>query len=118
MKNDNFKTACRIYTDFLIHRYLQSNAEGRHDGYEKATRHTELCAFYVAIKHGVADVDSIPSRCHHEDFDAVHEATQALTSYLDQAIGFPIIGHPDYNDLVPKFFDKFHEIAVRVLGLD
>lgn len=41
--------ACRIHTNYAVHRYLMSNAKGREDGTEKAQRHFELCEFCAAL---------------------------------------------------------------------
>jgi hypothetical protein len=38
-----FKNACRIYTEWIIDRYLMSNAVNRTDPTEKAERHIQLC---------------------------------------------------------------------------
>lgn len=110
-----FKTACRIRTDFIIARYLMSNAHGRWNGAEKAQRHAELCAFYVACAFDLADESDV-RRDHEDEFQAVHEATQALTSNLDEEIGFPLDSQPDYDALIPLFFERFHAIAIKTLG--
>ena len=110
---DLFKNAARIHTHFMVARYLMANADGRQDGAEKSQRHIELCAFYVAAIHG-ADPEQVI--CDYtEDFEAVHEATQELTSYLDEQIGFPLTGRPDYDRLGPLFFERFHELAMTAL---
>ncbi len=113
-----FKNACRISTRFLISRYLLSNTDGRLDGAEKATRHQELCEFYVASVLGLPDPDLVRRRSGlGEDlYQAVHEKTQDLTDYLDEVIGFPLKGKPDHDVLEPLFFDKFHELAMSVLA--
>lgn len=110
---DLFKNACRIHTDFMVARYLMSNADGRQNGVEKATRHGELCRFYVAVVRG-CDPDHA-ARDYMDDYLAVHESTQALTSYLDEQIGFPLTGRPDYDHLGPMFFERFHELAMTTL---
>ena len=108
-----FKNACSIHTRFPIMRYLMSNADGREDGAKKAARHIELCSFYVAVFHGV-EPDLVIGD-YPDDFDAVHEATQELTSYLDERIGFPLKGRPDYDLLAPLFFEQFYAIAMKTL---
>ena len=47
----------------------------------------------------------------------VHEATQKLTGHLETVIGYPLDRHEeiDYDDLAPKFFDKFYDIATRAI---
>jgi hypothetical protein len=110
-----FKQACRLHLDHAIHRYLMSNTSGRMDGHEKAQRHIELCTFYVAAVRGVDDLDLV-RRGHEDDYQAVHDATQALTDHLDEVIGFPLEGRPDYRALVPLFFEKFHTLAMQALG--
>lgn len=109
-----FKQACWLHLRFTIYRYLMTNAEGRWDGAEKALRHIELCTFYVGVVHGVRDTDEV-RREHEDDFQFVHTATQALTDNLDTEIGFPLTGRPDYDALAPKFFECFHELAMKVL---
>lgn len=113
-----FKQACRLHLDHAIHRYLMSNAAGRLNGAEKATRHIELCTFYVATVRGVDDLDTVRRSVGGEaDYQAVHRATQALTDHLDEVIGFPLEGRPDYGALAPKFFEHFHALAIKALGI-
>jgi len=108
-----FKNACRLHTAWTIDRYLMSNAVNRCDPAEKAERHIELCKFYVAAVHGCSPEDAMCD--YDEDFDRLHEESQALTSSLNTEIGFPLDQTPDYEALNPKFFERFHEIACRVL---
>lgn len=115
-----FKQACRLHTSFTIARYLMSNAHGRWDGAEKAQRHSELCSFYVATVRGVDDVDMVRRGfpvCYENDYQAVHDATQALTDHLDEEIGFPLDSRPDYDKLTPLFFERFHSLALHALGV-
>lgn len=114
-----FKQACRLSLDHAIRRYLMSNAKGRLDGYEKAQRHIELCTFYVAAVRGVDDLAMVRrgSEGHEDDFQAVHDATQALTDHLDEVIGFPLDSRPDYDALAPLFFEHFHSMAMQALGV-
>lgn len=109
-----FKNACRIHISFAIGRYLMSNAEGRQNGAEKAQRHREMCQFYVAAVRGVDDPERVHF-AHDDDYQAVHTATQALTDYLDETIGFPLESDPDYDRLEPLFFERFHELAMSAL---
>lgn len=113
---DYFKNACRLHTDFAIHRYLMSNAEGRWNGAEKSMRHRELCQFYVAAIRGLGDPKTVLPE-HEAAYTAVHEATQTLTDNLDEAIGFPLKGIPDYERLAPLFFEKFHTLALAALSV-
>lgn len=113
---NHFENACRIHTSHMIHRYLMSNAYERWDGYEKALRHEELCKFYVAAVHGL-DPDFV-RRTHEKEYQAVHTITQQLTDHMDTQIGFPLVSRPDYDALVPLFFDRFHELALAALGID
>lgn len=110
-----FKQACWLHLSFCINRYLMSNAEGRYDGAEKAMCHIDLCTFYVAAFHGINHVDTV-RREREDEFQAVHEATQELTGYLDEKIGFPLKGRPDYDTLAPLFFETFHKIAMETLS--
>lgn len=113
-ERDLFKNACRLHTYFTINRYLMSCSCDRASGFEKATRHSELCSFYVAAWFGIEDADM--ARRHHEEaFEAVHDATQVLTDNLDTEIGFPLEDRPDYDELWPKFFERFHELAMDCL---
>lgn len=106
--------ACRVHTDFLVQRYLMSCADGREDGAEKALRHRELCAFYVAVVHGYADPE-VACREREDAYVAAHAATQQLTDYMDEVIGFPLRGRPDYYTLAPAFFKQFHALAMQAL---
>lgn len=108
-----FKQACWLNVQFAIGRYLISNAHGRRDGAEKATRHEELCRFYVAVIRGV-DPEQV-RRQYEDDYQAVHTHTQALTDHLDEAIGFPLDSRPDYDVLALKFFERFHELAMEAM---
>ena len=108
-----FKQACWLSLEFAIHRYLMSNAKGRWDGAEKAHRHIELTTFYVAAVRGVARDDVRMD--FDDDFKAVHDHTQALTDNLDEVIGFPLETDPDYDTLAPKFFERFHALALEAL---
>lgn len=111
---DLFKNACRIHLDFMIHRYLMANAEGREDGAEKAQRHLEMCYFYLAAFNGVSEDQA--RRDFIDEYSALHDHTQALTDYLDEQIGFPLKGRPDYETLAPLFFERFHELAMEHLS--
>lgn len=111
---DLFKNACRIHLDFPIHRYLMSNADGREDGAEKALRHLEMCYFYLAAYKGVS-VDQA-RRDFIDEYSALHDHTQALTDSLDEQIGFPLKGRPDYDTLAPLFFERFHQLATEFLA--
>ncbi len=92
-----------------------ANSAGRLDGAEKASRHRELCSFYVAVATGLDDADDAPSM-HLELYRAVHAATQQLTDRLDDAIGFPLASRPDYEALAPMFFEQFHALALTALA--
>lgn len=107
-----FKNACRICTEYAVVRYLMSNAEGRENGAEKAEYHIKLCQFYVAFVRGQDDPATISP--YDKDFKLIHAKTQQLTSYLDDAIGFPLKGTPDYDSLKVLFFERFHELALSV----
>ncbi|WP_338924788.1 hypothetical protein V0M98_34780 (plasmid) [Pseudomonas silesiensis] len=109
-----FKQACRIHLEHCIVRYLMSNSKGRMDGAEKATRHIELCSFYVAAVRG-ADPDRVRNK-YEADYQAVHTKTQELTDHLD-SIGFPLDCRPDYEELVPLFFERFHALALEALNV-
>lgn len=106
--------ACRVHTNHAVHRYLMCNSAGRLDGAEKALRHAELCRFYLAVVYGTHDPDRAGGE-YPDEYERVHDATQALTDYMDEAIGFPIEGRPDYDKLAPAFFERFHALAMQAL---
>lgn len=110
-----FKQACWLHTRFIIARYLMSISHGRWSGAEKAQRHMELCNFYVAAVHGIADADQAFD-LREEEYHAVHAATQELTDRLDETIDFPVDDpHPDYDLYEQRFFEAFHRIALAAL---
>lgn len=109
-----FRRASRIHLDMALYRYLMSNAHGRWNGAEKAICHGEICKFYVAT---ILGVELAPDAQDWKDaYERVHTATQAVTDNLDESIGFPLDREPDYDALVPVFFDKIHRIALQALG--
>lgn len=117
-EDERFKTARMIATNHMIHRYLMSNADGRWDGAEKALRHEELCTYYVGLHLGITALDLVRGRCAEVGeclYQAVHTATQELTGYLDEKIGFPLSGRPDYDNLAPLFFEQFDELALKAI---
>jgi len=94
--------------EFSIGRYLLSNSYGRLNGFEKAQTHRELCAIFIASKR-LCSIDRAKS---DESLMLIHDATQRLTGYMDEEIGFPIDEQPeDYDELARKFFDRFIELA-------
>ena len=108
-----FKNACQLATHHTVARYLMSNADGRWDGAEKAQRHIELCAFYTCVALGIPDQDLALSTDEGEAlFDAIHDITQEMTDNMDETIGFPVKGRPDYDTLIPAFFEEFHRLAM------
>lgn len=98
-----------LHMSFLIHRYLLANTCGRLDGFEKAKRHRELCAIYIASQTGW-EVDEADG---HDHFMAIHDHTAKLTDYLDEEIGFSIYDEEiyDYDEYSQKFFKRFVELA-------
>lgn len=114
------KTACRIHTADMIHRYLMVNAEGRQDGALQAHWHIKLCQFYTALAFNYFDPDKVIVFKDGADdlFDKIHEATQdKLTDHLDTVIGFPLKGRPDYDRLAPLFFVHLHRIAMEQINV-
>lgn len=111
-----FKHACWLHTQHFIHRYLMSNADGRLDGAEKAHRHRQLCSFYVAVVFGIEEDEVHKEFKTLDAYNKIHEETSELTDYMDEQIGFPLKGRPDYDKLVPLFFDKFHSLAMKSLS--
>jgi hypothetical protein len=108
---DLFKNACRIHLDLLVNRYLLANTAGRASGAEKALTHRAICDFYIAAFNGV-EVEQV-GRYYGQQHKALHLHTQSLTDNLDEKIGFPYSGHPDHEELVPKFFEQIHALAME-----
>ncbi|MHB1696539.1 MAG: hypothetical protein ACYCSQ_00305 [bacterium] len=105
-----FKNSCREYTRITIFHYLRCHEKGFTVGAAKATHHRELCKFYVNIFLG-------PGHDRGRGYilyDLIHDKTQELTAYLDKKIGFPLDSKPNYKELEPKFFDIFHELAIKI----
>jgi hypothetical protein len=119
------KHALYMLMSFPIHRYLMANTAGRLDGYEKAETHLRLSYIYVASQMGIVDSDGatrvMAGAKTHDDgwvqhgdmvYTYIHDATQELTDYMDEVIGFPIEDtRPDYDTLAPKFFEEFIRLA-------
>jgi len=119
------KHALYMLMSFPIHRYLMANTAGREDGNEKATAHLRLSFIYVASRMGIVDVDGASrvmagDKTHDNGwvehgtmaYTYIHDATQELTGYMDEVIGFPLEDNrPDYDTLAPKFFEEFIRLA-------
>ena len=105
--------ACQIALYQTIFRYLMAHEEGRWDGFEKALRHKELIQFYIAMNSGVVSPENIA--VNTQSYITLHEATRVITDNLDTAIGFPLTGKPDYDQLVPAFFSLIHTIICDTL---
>jgi len=107
------KRALRNATHFSVARYLMANTAGRLDGCEKADEHRRLCRMFVSI---ICDIPYERVTSIQNKYKAVHEHTQQLTAYLDEAIGFPLHDtRPDYEKLEPKFFNRFYDLALEAL---
>lgn len=111
------RAAFRLHLGFPVERYLLSCTHGRWDGAEKAQRHDELCAAYVAAALGIHD---IAEGRGSPDFEMLHslirKATRELTDALDETIGFPVNDpRPDLYAFTERFFDRFHVIAFSVI---
>ncbi len=118
------KNLLKMMVRFESLRYLMSNADGRWDGAEKATRHINLSDAFVAWWFGLPSVShggrfNVNSGKYKDSFNSisttVRNATRPLTDHLDEVIGFPLEGRPNYDDLMPKFFDHFYDLAVEKL---
>jgi hypothetical protein len=119
------KHALYMLMSFPIHRYLMSNTAGRLDGSEKASVHLRLTNIYVASRMGIVDADGATrvtagDKTHDDGwvehgtmvYTYIHDATQKLTDYMDEVIGFPLEDkRPDYDTLAPKFFEEFIRLA-------
>jgi hypothetical protein len=101
--------ACRIVLFPIIYRYLLSHEYERWNGVEKAHRHREMIQFYLAMQAGVSDPEEIDVT--DAGYKRLHDATRVVTDLLDEVIGFPLKGKPDYDRLVPLFFEAFHRIV-------
>ena len=97
-----------------VHGYHSYEDPTRSDGAGKAEAHRGLCCIFIAVffNKKLEKVNSL-TPCYAE----VHEATQKLTGHLETVIGYPLDRHEeiDYDDLAPKFFDKFYDIATRAI---
>ena len=99
-----------LLMEFPIIRYLLSNTYGRLNGPEKAERHMDLCAIFIASK----TFCSIDNASWNEFFMKIHDATRALTDHMDKEIGFPIYERPeDYDESSRKFFNRFLALAEK-----
>jgi hypothetical protein len=108
--DDLFKNACRIHLEQLVIRYLMANTEGRLDGVEKATRHMEMCQFYVCAYAGGINPESVS--VNDGMYQSIHKSTQTMTDRMDESIGFPLSAiRPDYDRLSELFFNQFHDLA-------
>lgn len=119
------KHALYMLMSFPIHRYLMANTTGRLDGAEKADVHLRLSYIYIASQMGIVDPDGatrvmVGAKTHDDGwvqhgtmaYTYIHDATQELTDYMDEVIGFPIDDtRPDYDTLAPKFFEEFIRLA-------
>jgi len=108
MKSKQNRHLLWMLMEFSIARYLLANTHGRLDGHEKAERHIELSAIFIASKR----LCSIEKAKSDEYLMLIHDATRKLTDCLDEEIGFPINECPDnYDELSRRFFDKFLKLA-------
>lgn len=115
-QQDYFKHACWLALQRECAQYLIANSHGRRDGAMKAHWHMELCKFYTSVANGGSDPDYI-RREHEEVYQRVHNHTQQLTDRLDEVIGFPLKERPDYDVMLPRFFEHFHRLALEALGV-
>ena len=114
MKNSKLEKQNRhllwLLMEHSIGRYLLSNTYGRINGYEKAERHIELSAIFIASKL----LCSLDSAKGDEKLLKIHDATRELTDNLDSEIRLPLDDSEyDHNDLARKFFDRFLELAEK-----
>lgn len=101
-----------ILLEHPINRYLMSVI--RLDGMEKSSVHIYMCRIMIAY---YLEVELNKVSVIHPLFDELHEGTRELTDYLDETIGLPLDGsRPDYDKLVPLFFDKFINLSMKVLN--
>lgn len=115
---DRLRSAMWHLTCHDMERYLQANASGG-PFHAKGAIHRRLVGYYVAVWYGLDDLYVIEDAgVHAPDVTmAVHLATQQVTSYLDEAIGFPVDNSRiDYAHYTPLLFAKFHEVAVATLA--
>lgn len=108
-------TALLSMMDHYIARYLMANTKGRESGGEKADNHIILSNIYVCNRAGFISTDSV-HRVETTDgkfaYEIIHDATQELTDYLDEVIGFPLDNErPDTFSFIRPFFDEFIRLA-------
>jgi hypothetical protein len=96
-----------------IMRYLNACADEYENGAVKAEVHFGLSSIFVA-GYCMCEIERA-ANFYYTRWSLVHDKTQELTDYLDEEIGFPRKGDPDYEELAPKFFDKFYDIAKKAL---
>jgi hypothetical protein len=96
-----------------IPRYLAVCADGYENGSAKSIIHIHLCDIFIA-GYCMCEIERAMS-LYYTRWHIVHEATQELTDYMDDEIGFPKKGTPDYEKLSPLFFDKFFDLAKNAL---
>ncbi len=114
IRKDKFAMAMYVMLHHEITQYLLSNLNKRANGALKAEKHESLTKHYIAVFKGIDPDDSI--MYYETVYQEVHDATaEELTDHLNQEIGFDPNGYVD-NDLVEKFFARFHIIAVRILS--
>lgn len=93
-----------------------SNADGRQDGAEKAEQHITLCELFIASVELCTPDEVIWGKKRNSPFWRVHNQTaDGLTDRMDEVIGFPITGRPDYDRLAPKFFNVFIDLANKAI---
>jgi hypothetical protein len=94
-----------------IIQYLRANAKGSENSCMKADHHLMLSYIYVASKVGIVDPDLAPrvhNTTHSMMYSKIHDATQELTDFLDEEIGFPLEDpRPNYYHFAPLFFKEF-----------
>jgi len=101
--------------EWHINRYLIANTFKREDGYEKATEHLILCDLYLRYYYCANECEIMEL---NEELNTIHSDSQALTSYLNTVIEFPLnvlSGGIDYDSYAKKFFIKFIEICFNSL---
>ena len=95
--------------EFTIHRYLMANEAGRENECQKAENHLELSRRFIASKRFCT---AEKADRYWEEVMKIHDATSALTAYMDTEIGFPVSERiDDWDGLSWKFFNRFIELA-------
>jgi hypothetical protein len=110
------KNALWLLYEFDVSRYLISIQ--RHDGFEKAQRHTSICQKYIAVRYCLKTVDFLMITKPYDFMEIeryLHGESQYFTSDLYKRIGYPLDGsYLDLETLALKFHHGFVKEADHI----